>query len=152
MGLPSYSLSPFRLRALRHVLGGSYFYDKVLPFGLRSAPFLFNQLSDALEWILLNNCSISFACLILDDFLIIEPALAPPTPSQGCKQSLSSMFLTLTNLGIPIAVNKTQGPCTSLEFMGITFDSARMEADKVSRIQTSVTSFKSRKSCTLKEM
>ncbi len=46
---------------------GKYYYDKVLPFGLRSAPSIFNQLSDALEWILLNKCNISFACHILDD-------------------------------------------------------------------------------------
>jgi hypothetical protein len=26
---------------------GKYYHDKVLPFGLRSAPYLFNQLSDA---------------------------------------------------------------------------------------------------------
>ena len=52
---------------------GSYYYDRVLPFGLRSAPFLFNQLSEAIEWILLHKCSISFVCHILDDFLIIEP-------------------------------------------------------------------------------
>ena len=31
---------------------GFYYFDKVLPFGLRSAPFIFNQLSDAIEWIL----------------------------------------------------------------------------------------------------
>ena len=31
---------------------GKYYYDKVLPFGLRSAPSIFNQLSGALEWIL----------------------------------------------------------------------------------------------------
>ena len=30
---------------------GLYFFDKVLPFALPSAPFIFNQLSDALEWI-----------------------------------------------------------------------------------------------------
>ena len=35
---------------------GNYYYDKVLPFGLRSAPFLFNMLLDAVEWILLNKC------------------------------------------------------------------------------------------------
>ena len=47
---------------------GQFYFDKVLPFGLRSAPFLFNQLSDAVEWILLNHCHISFVCHILDDF------------------------------------------------------------------------------------
>ena len=66
------------------------------------------------------------------------------------------MLLTLTNLRIPIAVNKTQGPCTSLEFMGIPPDSTRMEARlprrEVSRIQTSLIFFKSRKSYTLKEL
>ena len=31
---------------------GLYYFDKVLPFGLRSAPFLFNQLSEGVEWIL----------------------------------------------------------------------------------------------------
>jgi len=45
---------------------GSFYYDKVLPFGLRSAPYLFNQLSEAIEWILLNKCAISFVCHILD--------------------------------------------------------------------------------------
>ena len=118
---------------------GSYYYDKVLPFGLRSAPYLFNQLSEAIEWILLNKCSISFVCHILDNFLIIEPA--------------SSMLLTLRNLCIPTAADKTQGPCTCLEFMGIILDSVRMEArlpyDKVGRIQTSL---EFRKSCTLREL
>lgn len=135
---------------------GSFYYDKVLPFGLRSAPYLFNQLSEAIEWILLNNCAISFVCHILDDFLIIEPPAGSDSPSQGCKQSLSSMLLTFMNLGIPIAADKTQGPCTCLEFMGIILDLVTMEArlplDKVERIQTSLTGFKSRKSCTLREL
>ena len=30
---------------------GFYHFDKVLPFGLRSTPFTFNWLSDAMEWI-----------------------------------------------------------------------------------------------------
>ena len=34
---------------------GKFYYDKVLPFGLRSAPFLFNQLSEAVEWLPLNH-------------------------------------------------------------------------------------------------
>ena len=135
---------------------GKYYYDKVLPFGLRSAPFLFNQLSDAIEWILIHKCCISFVCHILDDFLIIEPTSTSIPHSQSCQQSLSRMLLTFKNLNIPIAANKTQGPHTVLEFMGIILDSDRMEArlppDKVERIKTSLASFHSRKSCTLKEL
>ena len=67
---------PFGLSPLNHQITsffgmyweGSYYYDKVLPFGFRSVPFLFNLLSDAVEWILINECLISFVCHILDDF------------------------------------------------------------------------------------
>lgn len=135
---------------------GKYYYDKVLPFGLRSAPYIFNQLSDAVEWILLTKCAISFVCHILDDFLIIEPAASQQPASQLCRQSLSSMLLTFKNLNIPVAVDKTQGPKTVLEFMGIILDSERMEArlppDKVERIQLALASFNRRKSCTLREL
>ena len=38
-----------------HLLGmkwrGSFYFDQILPFGLRSAPFIFNCLADTLEWI-----------------------------------------------------------------------------------------------------
>ena len=37
-----------------------YYYDIVLPFGLRSAPFVFNQLSNVVECILINKVGISF--------------------------------------------------------------------------------------------
>ena len=57
-----------------------YYFDKVLPFGLRSLPFIFNYLSDAIEWTLQNNYAISFVCHIFDDFLIIEPP-APSVPA-----------------------------------------------------------------------
>lgn len=96
-----------------------YYYDIVLPFGLQSAPFVFNQLSNAIECILINKVGISFVCHILDDFLIIEPATAFPPYSQVCQRSLSSMCLTFNNLAIPLAPNKTQGPFTVLEFIGI---------------------------------
>ena len=49
-----------------------YYVDMYLPFGLRSAPFLFNQLSDGLEWILKNNYGIQHVIHILDDFFIAE--------------------------------------------------------------------------------
>ena len=81
--------------------GGKFYYDKVLPFGLRSAPFLFNQLSEAVEWLLLNHCGISFVCHILDDFLVIEPPSPIAPHNLTCQQSLSSMLLTFKNLGIP---------------------------------------------------
>ena len=68
---------------------GKFYYDKILSFGLRSAPFLFNQLSEAVEWLLLNHCGISFVCHILDDFLVIEPPSPIAPHNLACQQSLS---------------------------------------------------------------
>ena len=99
---------------------GKYYYDNVLPFGLRSAPFIFNQLSDTIEWILINKCHISFVCRILDDFLVIEPKSELFSPESPCQQSLAAMLLTFNNLNIPIAPSKTQGLLQVLDFMGIT--------------------------------
>ena len=50
-----------------------YYVDLYLPFGLRSAPFLFNQLSDALEWVLKHNYGLKHVLHILDDFFIAKP-------------------------------------------------------------------------------
>ena len=49
-----------------------YYIDLYLPFGLRSASFLFNQISDALEWILKHNYGLRHVIHILDDFFIAE--------------------------------------------------------------------------------
>ena len=88
----------------------SDYFDKVMPFGLRSAPYIFNQLSEGLEWILLNKCFISYVGHILDDFLIMEPPAQTGLHSQACQTNLFSMLLTFRTLGVPIAEHKTEGP------------------------------------------
>ena len=134
----------------------SYYFDKVLPFGLRSAPYIFNQLSDALEWILLNMCFISYVGHILDDFLIMEPPTLAGLPSQACQTSLSSMLLTFNTLGVPIAEHKTEGPSLIIEFLGIILDSQKMEArlppDKLNRLSIELDAWHIKKSATLQEL
>ena len=135
---------------------GKYYYDRVLPFGLRSAPSIFNQLSDALEWILINKRNITFACHILDDFLLIEPPASKPPLNSYCKSSLESMLSTFKTIGIPIADGKTQGPSQVLEFMGILLDTTKMQSrlplDKTKKILASFEQFERKKSCTLHDL
>ena len=45
-----------------------YYIDCYLPFGLRFAPFIFNQYAEALEWILRSNYQIPDTIHYLDDF------------------------------------------------------------------------------------
>lgn len=49
---------------------GKIYVDKVLPFGLRSAPLIFSTVADALLWIMLRQ-GISWAIHYMDDFLMI---------------------------------------------------------------------------------
>ena len=52
-----------------------YFFDTVLPFGLRSAPYLFDQFSGIIEWIIINKLGIPNVIHILDDFFFVTRTL-----------------------------------------------------------------------------
>ena len=109
----------------RYLLGmkwkGDVYLDCCLPFVLRSAPRLFNVLADLLEWIL-KQCGVSFCTHYLDDFLTIGPP-----DSFTCQQNLQTIQQVCKQLGIPLALEKVEGPSTSLDFLGITLDTGKME-------------------------
>ena len=79
-----------------------YYYDLVLPFGLRSAPFIFNQVADAFEWICREEFGISDLIHLLDDFLT-----AGPPASDIYSRRLEIILAACTYLGIPVAEEKT---------------------------------------------
>ena len=56
---------------------GQYYVDKCLSFGLSSAPFLFNCLDEAFEWILHHNYGVTDTLHYLDDFLTVGPPSSP---------------------------------------------------------------------------
>ena len=84
-----------------HLLGiqwqGRFYVDKCLPFGLRSAPFIFNMLADAIQWILEHHFAIHDSFHYLDDFFFA----GAPSTSQ-CADALDRMLTLCTFLGIPI--------------------------------------------------
>lgn len=130
---------------------GLYFFDTVLPFGLRSAPFLFNMVSDGLEWIIRNRLNIRGVLHILDDFFI-----ALPPPRSQCSTALCNLLTLFTDLDIPLAPGKTFSPSTQLEFMGILLDSSTMEArlpdDKLTRLRSLVSSWQAKTCCRLQDL
>ena len=63
---------------------GKSYYDKVLPFGLRSAPFLLTSFLTLSSGFYEIKCHITFVCHILDDFLIIEPPSSSPPYDNIC--------------------------------------------------------------------
>ena len=63
----------------RHLLGmfwqGDYYPDLALPFGLRSAPAIFNSLADLLHWCLFNSWNVLDLLHYLDDYFgLVENA------------------------------------------------------------------------------
>ena len=111
----------------------AFYVDTCLPFGLRSAPYLFNQFAEALQWILQNNYG--FECLIhyLDDYLIITPA-----NFSECHHLLTIFLSVCKLLGIPVAFDKVEGPATLIVFLGLELDSVkqqiRLPVDKLEAI------------------
>ena len=97
-----------------------YYIDTCLPFGLRSAPFLFNQLADAIHWILQNNYDVYHLLHYLDDFLTAGPA-----DSDTCYHNLSAMKSLCHAIGAPIKEEKVEGPTTRITFLGILLDTIR---------------------------
>lgn len=85
------------------------FFAVRLTFGCRSSPHIFNCLSDALCWILLNVCKLPFVLHLLNDF--------PSSHSTDLKQ-------VFCELGVLHSNQKKK----SLEFLCITLDTIKMQA------------------------
>ena len=56
---------------------GQYYVDTCLPFGLRSAAFLFNEYATAIEWIMTHNYQLRHLIHYLDDFFLAAPPSNP---------------------------------------------------------------------------
>jgi len=141
--------------ALMNLLGicwrGQYFIDTCLPFGLRSAPYLFNQLSTAIHWILQQSYGVQHLLHYLDDFFTAGPAA-----SAACSQHLQSMLTLCEKINAPIKLSKVEGPTTSLTFLGIHLNTITMEAsisdDRKRALLDELRWVKQRDKCTKREL
>ena len=126
------------------------YIDPMLPFGLCSAPKIFNATADALTWIL-ESSGIRQVFHYLDDFIIV----APPNSPQ-CQEDLHKLECICARLGVPLATHKRAGPTSRLVFLGIEIDtiagSLRLPADKLERLKTSLQVWRGRTDCSRKEL
>ena len=133
----------------RHLLGvewkGAQYADGSLPFGLRSAPKIFTAVADALQWVMLTS-GVSMVEHYLDDFV----TLGSPG-SQECGRNLGKIWAVCADLGVPLAMDKLEGPVDRLTLLGIELDTEagvmRLPADKLSRLRDLLARWSPRKSC-----
>ncbi len=96
----------------QHLLAGVTHVDSALPFGLRSAPKIFSAVA---AWAMVCK-GLTGALHYLDDFLFVAPS------QRLAEASLSKALQTCQELEFPVATEKTEGPSTSLVFLGILID------------------------------
>ncbi len=97
------------------------YVDTALPFGLRSAPKIFDTVASALEWIFRQKGVMSIRHY-LDDFITVGPP-----GSRECQRNLDTILATCRELGVPVVDHKTVGPATHLKWLGIVIDSEALE-------------------------
>ena len=112
---------------------GQTLIDKVLPFGLRSAPIIFSAVADALQWIIQQK-GVDHLYHYLDDFIMMG---APQ--SSSCQNNLALTLDTCKQVGMPIEPEKTEGPATKITFLGMELDSValtiRLPEPKLNRLR-----------------
>lgn len=128
-----------------------FYKECCLPFGLRTAPFLFNLFAEALHWIVQSWLGWEKTCHLLDDIIHIVP--------QSQYQQLESKvrnFVQLTNfLGIPRNDSKFELGQVITVFgyeLDTTSFTIRLPLKKVEKVQAAVNTTLTKKKLTLWEV
>ena len=131
----------------QHYLGISWrdrtLCDRALPFGLRSAPIIFDAVADGLAWAMICSNIVDLAHY-LDDFIFWS------ANHVTCQHSLDLTIRTATRLGLPVEPAKVEGPSTTLTFLGIKIDTVSMELrlpqSKLARLKSTLAEWCNKKS------
>ena len=91
----------------------AYYVDTCLPFGLRSAPYLFNQFAEVLQWILQHNYGLQWLVHYLDDYLLVG---APD--SHSCREHLQESEHASR---VPSCQGQSSWPSNSSPLSGLSF-------------------------------
>ena len=124
-------LDPGDYSLIGYVIDGKIYWDKVLPMGLRSAPYIAQRITNAIAYI--HRQMQYFLLNYVDDFVGAEFR-------QKAWQAFTALTTLLQELRVEPSKDKIVPPTTRLEFLGITFDSKKMTIEisdeKLKEIQT----------------
>ena len=127
----------------------SYWIDRFLPFGLRTAPYIFDLFAKGLHWILIAELGWYIVLHYLDDFFAV---LKTSEDGEAFSRSFNDVA---TRLGFSVNVKKDVTG-TTVEFLGIILDSIAMEArlpqEKLDRARHSVSRLLQSRVFPLKEL
>lgn len=113
-----------------------------LPFGLTTAPFIFNLFAEGLNWLLTVYLPLASIVHYLDDFIAIFPSSVGSLPK--ALATFNTIYIPLTDaLGIPRNDSKDAAG-TVVSVLGVEIDTsllqARMPRDKLARASSEAAS------------
>jgi len=114
-------INPADFDLLGIMFDNEYYIDKCLPMGCSISCSLFEKFSTFLHKIVKEETGISTLDHYLDDFLFAGAA-----ETNDCQLLMSKFCGVTSELGVPIAENKTAGPTTVLTFLGLDIDTNLM--------------------------
>ena len=94
-----------------------YYIDKCLPMGCSISCSLFEKFSTFLHWEVQHRSNIESIVHYLDDFLFIGDK-----STDECQILMCCFQELCKGLGVPLAVEKTEGPTTRICFLGLGID------------------------------
>lgn len=129
--------------------GEVYLRDNRLSMGLSSAPYCFTMLSDFTVHVL-ANAGASRCVSYLDDYCLVSDS-----QEQG-RADQRLLVRILRHLGFDISFKKLTDPNTTTRFLGIDIDTVdmclRLPADKLARLESTVSTFIGKISATKQEL
>ena len=106
-------LDPGDYSLIGYVVEEKIYFDKVLPMGMRSAPYITQRVTNAIAHI---HRQMGFFLLnYVDDFVGAET-------KEKIWKAYNSLTILLKELGVETSKEKIVEPTTRMEFLGITFD------------------------------
>ena len=144
-------IHPSDFELLGYKIGENYFVDKCLPFGCSISCSLFEKFSTFLEWELRRRSSSQNVVHYLDDFLVAGRA-----NTSDCVALMDCYISLCSEIGVPLANEKTIGPTTVLTFLGLQIDTNKMIVqipdEKLNKLRIALIETLQKTKVTLKEL
>ena len=130
---------------------GPFYINTRLPFGLQSAPSIFNKFADLVCWIIQNITNNPNFTHYSDNYFIVKSQ-----DLQETGKELINVKHILEHLNIPIATEEIEGPSTTITYLGIQINShnqtIQLPDDKLHELITLLSTWLHKKKCTQKEL
>lgn len=150
-GFRNIPIHPSDYHLLGFVWNNEFYYDKCLPMGASSSCQIFEQLSSALQWIMLVKYKAGGMSHLIDDFFFIGPA-----ETSDCLRDLTQFNELCKRIGIPIKTEKTVYPTTVITIYGIEIDSnlmqSRLPDEKLTKLRTQLATCAHKRKIKLKDL